>query len=132
MACRNGNEATDIEDYRGFGRRHPMLALALSICLLSMLGMPPLGGFFGKLYLFRIAVEGNLWLLAVLGMIASVVSAYYYIGVIVTMYMKEREEGAEGAASISSYQMAAAVILAVFLVLALGLYPSPVLSLIIG
>jgi NADH-quinone oxidoreductase subunit N len=132
MACRNGNEATDIEDYRGFGRRHPMLALALSICLLSMLGMPPLGGFFGKLYVFRIAVEGNLWLLAVLGMIASVVSAYYYIGVIVTMYMKEREEGAEGASPISSYQMAAAVILAVLLVLALGLYPSPVLSLIVG
>jgi len=132
IACKGGNEATDISDYRGFGRKHPLLALAMSICLLSLLGMPPLGGFFGKLYVFKLAVEGNLWLLAVLGMIATVISAYYYIGVIVTMYMKEQEEGKETAAPIISYQISAAIILAVFLVFALGLYPSPILSLIIG
>ena len=132
IACKGGGEATDIEDYRGFGRHHPLLALALSICLLSLLGMPPLGGFFGKLYVFRLALDGNLWLLAVLGMIASVVSAYYYLGVIVVMYMKEKEDAAEAAAPIRSGQMAVAIILAVLLVLALGLAPSPVLSLILG
>ena len=117
---------------RGFGRRHPLLAAALSICLLSMLGLPPMGGFFGKLYVFRIVVEGNLWLLAVLGMIASVISAYYYIGVIVTMYMQEQEEGKAAAETIRSWQMSAAIIMAVFFVLALGLYPSPLISLFTG
>ena len=132
IACKGGNEATDIADYRGFGRRHPLLGAALSICLLSMLGLPPLGGFFGKLYVFRMAVEGNLWLLAVLGMIASVVSAYYYIGVIVAMYMREQEQGKAAAETIRSWQMSAAIITAVFFVFALGLYPSPLISIFTG
>jgi NADH-quinone oxidoreductase subunit N len=124
-AVKGGAEATDIEDYRGFGRRHPLLGAAMGLFLLSMLGMPPLAGFFGKLYIFASAVEHGLWLLAVLGMIASVVSAYYYIGVIVVMFMREGEEGRPVAVPVRSGQIIAAILVALVLVLQLGLYPTP-------
>ncbi len=124
-AVKGGSEATDIEDYRGFGRRHPLLGAAMGVFLLSMLGMPPLAGFFGKLTIFASAVEHGLWLLAVLGMIASVVSAYYYIGVIVTMFMRESEEGKPVAVPVRSGQIIAAILVALVLVLQLGLYPTP-------
>jgi len=132
MVCGKGAEATSIEDYRGFGRRHPVLAAALSIFLLSLLGMPPLGGFFAKLYVFRIAVESNLWLLALLGMIASVISAYYYLGVIVVMYMKEKDETQEETFPIHSFQMETAIAISFALVLFLGIYPSPLLSFLLS
>ncbi len=125
MAVKDGAEATAIEDWRGFGRRNPLLAAALSVFLLSMLGLPPLAGFFGKLYIFSAAVQGGLTHLAVLGMIASVVSAYYYIGLMVVMFMKEAEEGQPVATPLRSGQMTAAVVIAFLLVLELGLFPSP-------
>jgi len=125
MAVKGGAEATDIEDYRGFGRTHPLLAAAMSVFLLSMLGMPPLAGFFGKLYVFSTAVDNGLWLLAVLGMVASVVSAYYYIGVIVVMFMRESADGQSVALPVRSGQIVAAVILSLVLVLELGLWPTP-------
>lgn len=124
-AVKGGSEATEIEDYRGFGRNHPLLGAAMCVFLLSMLGMPPLAGFFGKLYIFAAAVEHGLWLLAVLGMIASVVSAYYYIGVIVVMFMRESEEGRPVAVPVRSGQIIAAIIVAFLLVLQLGLWPNP-------
>jgi NADH-quinone oxidoreductase subunit N len=124
-AVKGGSEATDIEDYRGFGRRHPLMAAAMSVFLLSMLGMPPLAGFFGKLFIFASAVEHGLWLLAVLGMIASVVSAYYYIGVIVVMFMREGEEGRSVAEPVRSGQIVAAILVAFILVIQLGLWPNP-------
>lgn len=124
-AVKDGSEATDIEDYRGFGRKHPLMAGAMCVFLLSMLGMPPLAGFFGKLYIFAAAVEHGLWLLAVLGMIASVVSAYYYIGVIVVMFMREKKEGQAVAVPVRSGQIIAAIIISLILVMQLGLWPTP-------
>jgi len=132
LNCKGGNEATDIEDYRGYARRHPFAAVAMGVFMLSLLGIPPMGGFFGKLYLFRVAVEGNLWVPVLLGMIASAISAYYYLGVIVVMFMKEREGEAPGAEPISSNQIAAAIILALAAVLCLGLAPSPFYSVFSG
>jgi NADH-quinone oxidoreductase subunit N len=124
-AVRGGHEATDIEDYRGFGRKHPLLATAMAVFLLSMLGMPPLAGFFGKLYIFAAAVEQGLWLLATLGMIASVVSAYYYIGIIVVMFMREKDESQPAAEPVRSGQIIAAIVVAAILVLQLGIWPNP-------
>jgi NADH-quinone oxidoreductase subunit N len=125
MAVRNGEEANELPEFRGFGRRHPLLGAAMGVFLLSMLGLPPFAGFFGKLYIFSTAVESGLWLLAVLGMIASVVSAYYYIGVIVVMFMRESEDDQHVAVASRSGQAVAAVIFAFLLVLQLGLFPSP-------
>ena len=64
----------------------PGLALAMTIFMLSMAGVPPLSGFFGKLYVFLAAIQSGLWTLAVIGVVASVVGAYYYLRIVKIMY----------------------------------------------
>jgi len=86
-----------IASYAGLGRRAPLLAALMALAMLSLLGIPPAVGFFGKLRLFAVAVEGGHYWLAVIGVLSSVASAYYYLRVIVTMYMQEPAEGAEPA-----------------------------------
>jgi len=79
----------EIEDYAGLARRQPALAALLTIFLLSLIGIPLTGGFFGKFYIFRAAINAHLVWLTVLGVIASAIAAYYYLRVIVVMYMRE-------------------------------------------
>jgi NADH-quinone oxidoreductase subunit N len=81
----------EISDYAGLGRKYPALAAAMAIFMLSLTGVPPTLGFVGKFYLFRAAVQGQFYLLAVIGVLTSLISAYYYLRVVVTMYMREGE-----------------------------------------
>ncbi|MEX0923779.1 MAG: NADH-quinone oxidoreductase subunit NuoN [Rhodovibrionaceae bacterium] len=82
-----------IGDLAGLSKTNPMLALALAIFMFSMAGIPPLAGFFGKLYVFMAAVETGLYTLAVVGVLTSVISAFYYLRIIKVMYFDEPEEG---------------------------------------
>jgi NADH-quinone oxidoreductase subunit N len=75
-----------IDDLAGLASRDPAMALALAIFMFSMAGIPPLAGFFGKLYVFLAAVQAGLWALAVIGVLASVVAAFYYLRIIKIMY----------------------------------------------
>lgn len=79
----------EISDYAGLGRKYPALAAAMTIFMLSLTGIPPTLGFVGKFYLFRAVLNGQFYLLAVIGMLTTLISAYYYLRVIVTMYMRE-------------------------------------------
>ena len=88
---RAGEPNEEIERYAGLGVRRPFLALAMAAFMLSLAGIPPLVGFAGKFYVFGAAVDAGYVGLAVVGVLNSVVSAYYYIWVIVTMYMYEGE-----------------------------------------
>jgi NADH-quinone oxidoreductase subunit N len=81
----------EIADYAGLGRKYPALAAAMTVFMLSLTGIPPTLGFVGKFYLFRAAIAGQVYLLAVIGVLTSLVSAYYYLRVVVTMYMREGE-----------------------------------------
>jgi NADH-quinone oxidoreductase subunit N len=81
-----------LEDYAGLSQRHPLAAAALSLFLLSLLGLPVTAGFFGKFYIFKAAVNSHLIWLAVLMALNSVIGAYYYLKVIVAMYMREPAE----------------------------------------
>ena len=85
-----------IADYAGLGRKHPWLALAMTVFMLSFAGFPPTVGFVGKFYLFRVALDAGYIGLAIVGILASVVSVYYYMRVVTTMYMKEGEAEARG------------------------------------
>lgn len=76
----------EISDLAGLARTHPMVALVLAIFMFSMAGIPPFAGFFGKFYIFLAAVEGGYYLLAVVGVLTSVVAAYYYLRIIKVMY----------------------------------------------
>jgi NADH-quinone oxidoreductase subunit N len=78
-----------IADYAGLGRKYPLLAAAMTIFMLSLTGLPPTLGLIGKLYLFRAVMEGGIYWLALVGVLTSLISAYYYLRVVVTMYMKD-------------------------------------------
>ncbi|MDP3185849.1 MAG: NADH-quinone oxidoreductase subunit N [Anaerolineales bacterium] len=84
-------QGLEISDYAGLGRRKPALAAAMTIFMLSLTGMPPTLGLVGKFYLFRTVIEGGFIGLAVIGVLTSLISAYYYLRVVVTMYMREGE-----------------------------------------
>jgi NADH-quinone oxidoreductase subunit N len=73
-------------------RTDPALALAIAVFMFSMAGIPPLSGFFGKLYVFLAAVQGGMWTLAIIGVLTSVVGAYYYLRVVKVMYFDPPEE----------------------------------------
>jgi len=112
-----------VRDYAGLGRRHPLLALALSLFLLSLVGIPPLAGFVGKVYLFGAAVRAGFVWLAVIAVLNSALAAYYYLRVIVYMYMRDPE----GATASPAPSFAGVLGLAIALVgiVLLGVVPAP-------
>jgi NADH-quinone oxidoreductase subunit N len=87
----NATESDSIEAFNGLGKRSPFLAFAMTISLLSLAGIPPMAGFFGKYYLFLSAIhQGKIWLVMV-AVLASLVGIYYYLRVIIAMYFKPQE-----------------------------------------
>jgi NADH-quinone oxidoreductase subunit N len=89
---RNGTMVEGIDDLSGLGKSNPKMALALLIFMFSMAGIPPLAGFFGKLYVFLAAIEAQLYALAIIGVVASVVGAFYYLRIVKIMYFDEATE----------------------------------------
>jgi NADH-quinone oxidoreductase subunit N len=87
--ARRGEKNEEIEDYAGLGFKYPFLGLSMIIFMLSLAGFPTLAGFTGKFYLFSAAVKAGYIGLALIGVLNSVVSVYYYVGVLVKMYMTE-------------------------------------------
>ncbi len=117
---RQGEGDVLADQARGLARSHPVLAAAMAIFMLALTGIPPLAGFFGKLYLFQAAVEADLAWLAIVGVINSAISAYYYLRVVVAMYMSEEEVPPTVA-----WRPVLAVVtgIAALLVIIIGLYP---------
>jgi NADH-quinone oxidoreductase subunit N len=89
---REGGMVESIDQLSGLARTHPTTAFFLAMLLFSMAGVPPLAGFFAKFYVFLAAIKAGLYVLAVIGVLASVVGAYYYLAVIKTMYFDEPAE----------------------------------------
>jgi len=121
-----GKEAVSYDDLAGAGRRHPMAAFPFVIGVLSLLGMPPTAGFFGKYYVFSAAVQagGPLIWVAVIGVLASAVGAYYYLKVIVYLFMREPEEDQPIAVPMQSLYVTGALVLAGYYVVKMGITPS--------
>ena len=117
----------DINSYAGLGNRKPFLALLLSILMFALAGIPPFAGFFGKYYIFIAAVKAKLTWLAILGVISSAISVYFYIRIVVLMYFKEEE----GEMTIEpSRSSVFAITLSVIVIILLGIFPGPFLDLI--
>jgi NADH-quinone oxidoreductase subunit N len=115
----------NLHDYNGLSKSNPFLAFAMAIFMFSLVGLPPFGGFFGKYFLFYSTIQaGYLWL-TVLAVIASLISVYFYIGLIINMYFKEQDKPMEklhlGMANIS-------IIISIFGILALGLMPDTLIN----
>jgi NADH-quinone oxidoreductase subunit N len=91
MGVNEPGSGLHLQDYAGLARRYPGLAAAMAVAMLSFTGVPPALGFVGKFYLFRTAVEGGFIGLALIGVLTTLVSAYYYLRVVVIMYMQDGE-----------------------------------------
>lgn len=124
---RKGEENTLISDYAGIGFRFPLLSAAMSIFLFSLAGVPPTAGFMAKVYVFSAAVKAGYYWLVVIAVLNSAVAAYYYLRVMVYMYFREPER--EVRVDLFSLAGVIAVILAVWGVLQLGIFPSDFLAL---
>lgn len=121
-----GEQRVNVDDYRGLAFKHPYAALAMSLFLFSLAGIPPTGGFIGKFYIFSAAVkEGYVWL-AVIGVVNSVVSVYYYLRVTVAMYMHGAPDKAEAEepALVFSPAVLVAIAVSAYGVLSLGIFPA--------
>ncbi|HLF58511.1 MAG TPA: NADH-quinone oxidoreductase subunit NuoN, partial [Alphaproteobacteria bacterium] len=114
-----------IGDLAGLGRTHPMLALAMAIFMFSMAGIPPLAGFFGKVYVFLAAIEAQLYTLAVIGVLSSVVAAYYYLKIVKLMYFDEPKDAL---ARPINRELAWVIAATGFFTLLFFVYPGPVLT----
>src|ERR1700674_884751 len=127
-----GEKNLTLDDYAGLAQRQPVAAAALSLYLLSLLGLPVTAGFFGKFYIFKAAVNSHLIWLAVLMAINSIIGAYYYLRVIVVMYMREGSAQAMAAAPVR-FPVAVNVVLAITAIgtVYFGLFPNQVLNLIL-
>ena len=126
LAKTEDGESLMISDYAGLGLRKPLLAMFMTIMLLSLAGFPPTAGFVGKFYVFKSAVQaGHIWLVIV-GAINTAISAFYYLRVVVTMYMREPEEELSFTAYPST--LVVGLILAAIGVLLIGVLPSLMLT----
>lgn len=113
-----GGKGLAIEDFSGLGKKSPLMAAAMTVCMLSFAGIPPLLGFWGKLYLFRSAIEGGYLWLAILGLMTSLVSAWYYLRVVVMMYMRPGEPQVDAEFWVTLTALVCAVALVI-----VGLFP---------
>ena len=125
IAISNKIGSDEISDYAGVAKRSPWLAAGLTACLLSLTGIPPLAGFWAKVYVFNAAVEANLVWLALIGVLNSVISAYYYLRVALNMYTQE--PASEETFQPSLY-LGVAMVAAVIGLFAIGVYPEPLLD----
>lgn len=121
---RGEGQGLELEDYAGLAGKYPLLALSMMVFMLSFIGVPPSLGFWGKFYLFRTAIQGGHLDLAIFGVLASLVSAYYYLRVIVLMYMREGQPQALREPWLNLVAGAAA-----FGTVAIGLIPGPLFDL---
>jgi NADH-quinone oxidoreductase subunit N len=119
-------EDNSLSSWKGFGRSNPWLGAALSIFLFSLAGIPPFAGFMGKYFVFAAAIGNGIVIPAVIGIVTSVIGAYYYISVVKSMYFDEKDSPKV----VASTHMApiAGIVLLVILVLVFGMFPSLVQS----
>ena len=122
-----GERFLSVDDFAGLGVRQPATAALLSIFLLSLIGVPLTGGFFGKLYIFKAALDSHLVWLTVLGLLNSAVAAYYYLRVLVVMYMRE-PSAAMAELEPLPFGLRAALVLPALGTLFLGIFPAWVLD----
>jgi NADH-quinone oxidoreductase subunit N len=127
-----GEKNLTLEDYAGLAQRQPFAAAALSLFLLSLLGLPVTAGFFGKFYIFKAAVNSHLIWLAVIMGINSVIGAYYYLRLIVVMYMRDGSAELMAAPPVR-FPVAVNVVLAIAAIgtVYFGLFPNQVLNFIL-
>ena len=122
---RNDEYFEQISDMSGLYKNHPLSAIMISLMMFSLAGIPPLAGFFGKFYIFMAAVESNMFVLAIIGIIASVIGAFYYLRIVKVIYFDEPQTSYDG---VSIKSLAVLFYPTSLLVVIFCLYPLPLLK----
>ncbi|MBI4182632.1 MAG: NADH-quinone oxidoreductase subunit NuoN [Proteobacteria bacterium] len=120
-----GQMVEEIDSLAGLAKTNPMMALAMAVFMFSMAGLPPLAGFFGKLYVFLAAIDAGLYTLAVIGVVSSVVAAYYYLRIVKVMYFDEPSEVFDRPIGL---EMTTLLAVTTLFVTFFFIYPAPLLS----
>jgi NADH-quinone oxidoreductase subunit N len=120
MEC-EGDKNLLLNDYAGLNKRQPLLAALMAVFMFALAGVPPFAGFFGKYYVFLAAVKANMVWLAIVGVLTSVVSAYYYLRIVVLMYFHDGDADIPVKPTMSTIIV---IVLCAVFVLLLGLFPS--------
>ena len=123
---RDGAGVEKIENLEGLSKTHPIAAYVLATLMFSMSGIPPLAGFFGKLFIFQAAIEGGYFYLAVIGVVTSVIAAYYYLRIIKVMFFDESVEELEHEQNVPRD---AVILMSMVIILGLVFMPEPLLML---
>tara|TARA_B100002051_G_scaffold272164_1_gene308292 strand:- start:330 stop:1742 length:1413 start_codon:yes stop_codon:yes gene_type:complete len=118
---RGGKYLEDISELSGVSKNHPLVSLGLLIILFSLAGIPPLAGFFAKFYIFMAVIESEMYTLAIIGLVTTVISAFYYIRIIKVMYFDEPKKPFE---KIVDYRIHGPMVLSCILLTAFFLFPS--------
>lgn len=124
-----GREDTRVEinSYAGLNSKNPLLAALMSLFMFALAGIPPMAGFFGKYYVFVGAIESNLTWLAIVGVLSSVISVYFYLRVVVYIYFKEQMEDFK--IEVNSYSLTA-IIISALLIIVFGIFPDLLMDII--
>lgn len=126
LIARAADRRTEVEDYNGIGFQSPWLAFCLSLFLLSLLGMPLTAGFIGKVMVFRAALDQGYYVLVVIGVLNTAISAYYYLRLIIVMFFRERTTA--WTAPLVPASIRVALVITILGVLYLGLFPDRVIN----
>ncbi|PWT88576.1 MAG: NADH-quinone oxidoreductase subunit N [Blastocatellia bacterium] len=126
LIARSGDRRTSVEDYNGIGFESPVLAFSLTLFLLSLLGMPLTAGFMGKIMVFGAGVNQKLYLLVVIGVLNTAVSAYYYLRLVIVMFFRERTTS--WVAPPVPASITVALIISIIGVLYLGIFPGRIIN----
>ena len=117
------------EDYRGLGKRRPGLAMMMAIFMFSLTGIPPFAGFFGKYQLFKAAIGADMTWLAICGVVASVISVWFYLGLVISMFFRDADEKTEAEPKLSGLSTAALAV-AIVGTLVIGFLPQAIYNLL--
>jgi NADH-quinone oxidoreductase subunit N len=127
MLRREGFQGENLDDYMGLAKSHPLASALMLIFMFSLTGIPPTAGFVGKFYVFMEAINSGYTYLAIIAVIFSVVSAFFYLRIVIYMYMKDPKQEV---VLTTSYSMNFALAVTASMVLVIGIFPSLLLNLV--
>ena len=116
-----------IDDLSGLSKNHPLLSLAMLVSLFSLAGIPPLAGFFAKFYIFMAVIEQEMYFLAIVGLLSTVVAAFYYLRIIKTIYFDEEKQKYDKDHNLG---LKLSLILSTLIIATYFIYPSGLISII--
>ena len=127
MLKRNEKYYEDIEDLSGLSKNHPLIALSLLVVLFSLAGIPPLAGFFAKFYIFKAVLDQSMYYLAIIGLLSTVIAAFYYLRVVKIMYFDSEKEKYD---SDYNFGLKFTLTLSTLLILFYFIYPSKLIEIV--